>query len=241
MTGGRPGRPDPEVAAGIRLWLAKSAASVLGLAAILFVSAGRLDWGPAWAYLALWVAGIGLTALVVVPAQPALVAERARGRFPEGTKGWDKVVCPLAAVAAPVAIWVTAGLDARFGWSPPFPPALVVAALALAGAGYVLIVRAMAANPFFSATVRIQAERGHRVVGAGPYRVVRHPGYLGWCAFLVATPVILGSVWALVPAGLGLVLVVLRTALEDRMLRAELEGYRAYAARVRFRLLPGIW
>jgi len=107
--------------------------------------------------------------------------------------------------------------------------------------GIVVLVWAMAANKFFSATVRIQEERGHTVATGGPYRYVRHPGYVGWLMLTLATPVVLGSRWALVPAGITVILTILRTALEDRTLHSELEGYREYAERVRYRLLPGIW
>ena len=99
----------------------------------------------------------------------------------------------------------------------------------------------MASNAFFSAYVRIQTERGHAVVSTGPYRWVRHPGYASGLGSTLATPFVLGSVWALVPAGLVVVLLVVRTALEDRTLRKELPGYAEYSGRVRFRLVPGVW
>jgi protein-S-isoprenylcysteine O-methyltransferase Ste14 len=99
----------------------------------------------------------------------------------------------------------------------------------------------MAANAYFSMVVRIQEDRGHAVVTDGPYRFVRHPGYLGSILFALATPLVLGSLWAFVPCGLGAVLFIVRTALEDKTLQKELPGYREYAERVRYRLLPGIW
>ena len=99
----------------------------------------------------------------------------------------------------------------------------------------------MISNPFFSGTVRIQEERGHEVATGGAYGIVRHPGYAGWIVSWVATPVLLGSVWALVPAVLSAVFLIARTALEDRTLQEELNGYRAYTSRVHYRLLPGVW
>jgi protein-S-isoprenylcysteine O-methyltransferase Ste14 len=99
----------------------------------------------------------------------------------------------------------------------------------------------MAVNKFFSKFVRIQEERGQQVITAGPYQYVRHPGYVGWMIMLAAPPVILGSLWAFIPAGLAICLVVVRAALEDGTLKAELDGYKNYAGRVRYRLLPGIW
>jgi protein-S-isoprenylcysteine O-methyltransferase Ste14 len=108
-------------------------------------------------------------------------------------------------------------------------------------AGDLLLLWAMVVNRFFSKSVRIQRERSHRVVSVGPYRYVRHPGYVGWILMSAAVPVILGSLWALVPAGLAVAGMMVRTALEDRLLRADLEGYEEYAVKVRSRLLPGIW
>jgi protein-S-isoprenylcysteine O-methyltransferase Ste14 len=105
----------------------------------------------------------------------------------------------------------------------------------------VLLTWSMAANAFFAQTVRIQEDRGHTVATGGPYRYVRHPGYVGGILFQVATPLILGSVWALIPAGLTVCLTIIRTALEDRTLLEELDGYKEYAGRVRYRLLPGVW
>jgi protein-S-isoprenylcysteine O-methyltransferase Ste14 len=100
---------------------------------------------------------------------------------------------------------------------------------------------ALASNRFFSATVRVQRERGHTIVTGGPYRYMRHPGYTGSIVLNLAAPLLLGSAVGLIPAALTVCLIVLRTALEDRMLREELEGYESFACRVRFRLLPGIW
>jgi protein-S-isoprenylcysteine O-methyltransferase Ste14 len=99
----------------------------------------------------------------------------------------------------------------------------------------------MAVNPFFSATVRIQAERGHTVIARGPYARVRHPGYAGMTLVTLATPVLLGTLWGLVPAGILVAVMVARTVLDDRTLRAELGGYADYAARVKYRLWPGVW
>lgn len=100
---------------------------------------------------------------------------------------------------------------------------------------------AMAANRFFSATVRIQEEHGHSVISQGPYRFVRHPGYTGGIIYQIAVPLVLGSWWALIPSLLAVACFILRTALEDHTLQAELDGYQTYAQRVRYRLLPGVW
>jgi protein-S-isoprenylcysteine O-methyltransferase Ste14 len=99
----------------------------------------------------------------------------------------------------------------------------------------------MVENRFFSGTVRIQTDREHVVVSGGPYRLVRHPGYAGSLLATICVPVVLGSWWAWVPACVSVAALVVRTALEDRVLRRELDGYAAYAARTRHRLVPGVW
>ena len=160
--------------------------------------------------------------------------------FPgKGTETWDWV---WAAVFMPayVAILVVAYHDIRSGWAP-LPPWMWPIGLVLFVLGGGLFLRAMAENPFFEKTVRIQTERGHHVIDTGPYRAVRHPGYVGALAWLVSFPLLLTSAWALLPTAVTVVLLVIRTALEDRMLQKKLPGYADYAARVRSRLVPGLW
>lgn len=208
-------------------------------ASVLFGAAGRVDWPMAWIYIGFSV--VSSVAMVVYLARkdPALLAERFRGF--EGTQSWDKLLAPLAALVAPMALLAVAGLDQRFGWSPRLGPAVPVVAFAVLVAGYGLVLWAMACNTFFAATVRIQSERGQTVVSSGPYGVVRHPGYAGAIVADLALALVLGSLWALVPAAAAVALLVVRTCLEDRLLRAELEGYRDYAAAVPYRLVPGVW
>jgi protein-S-isoprenylcysteine O-methyltransferase Ste14 len=107
--------------------------------------------------------------------------------------------------------------------------------------GDLIFLWAMAENKFFTKMVRIQKERGHYVVTGGPYRYVRHPGYVGWYIMMIGLAVALGSLWGFIPAGILLALMLVRTALEDRTLRKELAGYEDYAQRVRYRLIPGVW
>ena len=178
-----------------------------------------------------------LEAEVASPAQ--VLAERAQ--LQEGTKAWDKIVVRLAAVYFPMASWVVAGLDERWGWKPDVSLAVHIVALLVTLVGYGITVWAMGINAYFSTTVRLQSERGHEVVTTGPYRIVRHPGYAGAILFTLSAPLLLGSVWAEIPALLSVVFFVVRTILEDRMLHEELEGYPEYAASVRHKLLPGIW
>lgn len=209
---------------------------LLVFAASLFGAAGTFKWGMAWLYLAVYVAMIAVNALLV---DRSLIEERSQ--VGENTKEWDKLLSGLALLLLnPVAL-IVAGLDERFRWAPHFELYQQLIALGFLMLGQAIVVWAMSANKFFSGTVRIQSDRGHQVITAGPYRLVRHPGYLGFSITAVATPLMLGSAWALIPAGLGIVLVIIRTALEDRTLRDELPGYREYARHVRFRLIPGVW
>jgi protein-S-isoprenylcysteine O-methyltransferase Ste14 len=206
---------------------------------ILLLSAGRWDWVWAWIYLAVFVAFDAATALVVLPRHPALLAERSQVQ--EGTKGWDQVLVRLTAAYLPMASWAVAGLDERWGWAPGVPPAVQIVALLATVAGYGIVIWAMGANAYFSTTVRLQRERGHAVVTTGPYRIVRHPGYVGAMLFTLAVPLMLGSPWAAIPGGIGAALYVVRTELEDRTLQAELDGYQDYARQVQHRLAPGLW
>jgi len=212
--------------------------SLAFFAALLFVPAGRLDWLAAWLYLGVVTANGAVNYFYLSRRNPELI--RHRMRFGKGTKTWDKL---WAGAFTPVfiSVYVVAGFDAvRFGWSA-MPPWLWPLGLLLFLPGMALFTWAMGVNPFFEKTVRIQTERGHRVIDTGPYRWVRHPGYLGFLGWILSAPLLLGSWWAFVPAALSLVGLVVRTALEDRTLRRELPGYAGYAARVRFRLIPGLW
>jgi len=211
---------------------------VLIQVASLVIASGRLDWVRAWVYIGVHLAGLGVNALVLIPTNPELVVERARFR---GKRDLDRALAGVMALYGPAGICIVAGLDVRFGWSPGIPLALLIAALAVMVLGSLLTTWAMASNRFFYGILRIAKDRGHTVATSGPYRYVRHPGYVGAIAFDLAMPLILGSLWALIPAGLTTCIIILRTALEDRALHEELEGYREYAQRVRYRLLPGVW
>ena len=209
---------------------------VMGVA--LFWSAGQMDWWPAWASIAVMLAWITATAIVIFCLNPDLLAERLGPR--KGAKPWDTAIMSILGLTQLVR-YIVAGLDQRYGWTGGFPLAAQIAALTVCVLGYTLVVWATASNTFFSQIVRIQSERGHTVVTGGPYRYVRHPAYVGAILYELAVPVLLASGWALVASGLSAILLILRTALEDRTLQAELTGYADYARQVRHRLLPGIW
>lgn len=209
---------------------------VMGVA--LFWSAGKINWWPAWASIAVMLAWITATAIVIIRFNPDLLAERLGPR--KGAKPWDTAIMSILGLTQ-LARYILAGLDQRYGWTGGFPLAAQIAALTVCVLGYALFVWATASNAFFSQIVRIQSERGHAVATGGPYHYVRHPGYFGAILYEIAVPILLASWWAFITGGLGAILLILRTALEDRTLQAELAGYADYARQVRHRLLPGIW
>jgi protein-S-isoprenylcysteine O-methyltransferase Ste14 len=209
--------------------------------ALLFIAAGTADWPMAWVYVALLLASTLGSRLIVLQRNPETLRERARFTSSEGTKGWDRVLVMIVGLLGPAAMAGVAGLDHRWGWSSLVPRVgQIVAGLVLA-AGYGLAVWAMVENQYFSAVARIQEDRGQEVVRTGPYGVVRHPSYAGTLLASLVFPFMMDAIWALIPA-LGMVAaLVVRTALEDQMLRAELDGYQRYAQRTRSRLIPGVW
>ncbi len=221
----------------VRILSAWNVAVFLGWAVVPFAAAGGAGWAAGWAHLGAVVLGVLAHGAFVRWRNPEL--SRHRRSIGPGTEPWDlawnALYWPLMA-----SIAATAGLEARRGGST-MPAQLFGAGLLLLGAGLALSAWAMGVNPYYEGTVRIQSERGHRVVEAGPYRRLRHPGYLGLILWAAASPFLLLSVRAFAPAALTAAWVVLRTALEDALLRRRLDGYAEYARRVRFRLIPGLW
>jgi protein-S-isoprenylcysteine O-methyltransferase Ste14 len=231
-------QPDgkSEMTAAIMKRMVQVIVQFLILAVILFISAGCLDWMWAWAYLGV---GVGILIINVLVMPPELIAERGR-TDKKDIKVWDRVLTTLI-ILPTLGMPIIAGLDERFGWSPQLALAVHLIGLAFIALGQGLFTWAMVSNKFFSTSVRIQMDRDHTVATGGPYQYVRHPGYVGYIVSLFATAVALGSLWALIPAGLTMCLFIVRTALEDKTLQEELDDYRDYATRVRYRLLPGVW
>ncbi|MEJ2194000.1 MAG: isoprenylcysteine carboxylmethyltransferase family protein [Ignavibacteriaceae bacterium] len=208
---------------------------------ILFMCGGDLGWQQAWIYAMLIVAsGIG-GRIWVEQRHPGLMDERQNREKIKSAKTWDKVLAPLMALSLVFPMVIVAGLDHRFGWSPPFPLWLIVIGFILISVGYAFATWAFAENRFFSSVVRIQTDREHVVCDSGPYRIVRHPGYAGNILPLLGIVLALGSVWTLIPAVFALIISVIRTTLEDKTLQEELPGYQEYAQRVHYRLIPGIY
>jgi protein-S-isoprenylcysteine O-methyltransferase Ste14 len=229
---------QPTILAGILKRIGAVAISFVLLAVILFLAAGRLNWTWAWVYLGICLVSVLINAPFMLRTSPEMIAERGELRM---TKTWDKVVSGLSALAMYVALPLVAGLDVRFAWTGGLGVAWHVAGAVVLAVGLELTSWAMIANAYFSTAVRIQSERGHTVCSTGPYRSVRHPGYVGFILQALGIPILLGSFWALLPALAAVIALVIRTALEDRMLRAKLPGYQDYVRDVRYRLAPGIW
>lgn len=208
---------------------------------VLFVCSGDFGWWEAWGYSVLiFTAGVG-GRILAERRHPGLTAERQNVERVQSAKAWDKVLAPLMALSISFPLVIVAGLDHRFGWSPVFPLWITLIGLILIALGYAIGVWAIVENRYFSSVVRIQTERGHTVCDSGPYRFVRHPGYAGNILPLLGIVLALGSIWTLIPAAVALIIAVTRTTLEDRTLLEELPGYRDYAQRVTYRLIPGVF
>jgi len=218
----------------------QTAVALAAMGAVLFLAAGHWDWVPAWIFLAeIGVASVAMCAWLA-RHDPALLASRLSGPVQRGQQMWDRVFIVVAMIV--FFAWLAlCGLDARrFGWS--FVPVWAQVC------GVVLIALSMIAswqtfrfNSFAAPQVRVQADRAHHVITDGPYRFVRHPMYAGALLMFAGTPLLLGSWWGLLAVPVGAAGFGFRAVGEERLLRRDLVGYDAYAARVRFRLVPGVW
>jgi protein-S-isoprenylcysteine O-methyltransferase Ste14 len=206
--------------------------------AVIFISAGSFFYwqGLAYVIIGLIMLILNFTALRI---DPELMKERSKPG--EGAKKWDKTILGLSFLAT-ICMYAVAGLDSgRYCWSPLFHWVLYLLGGILTTSGQLLFLVAQKQNKFFSSTVRVQTERGHRVCETGLYRVVRHPAYLGSFIQTMGFPLLFGSSWSILPAGLLMIILLVRTSLEDRCLKDELGGYRDYASKTMYRLIPFLW
>jgi protein-S-isoprenylcysteine O-methyltransferase Ste14 len=231
-------RTESKTWRGVVRWAVKQMAATLILTGLMFLSAGTLNWPGGRVYLGFWLLNLFWTALILVPWNPDLLGERSQ--LGEGVQALDVVLATLMGYSFLYHIPI-AGLDFRYAWTENFPPGLMLVGVMTALAGSSLTLWAMAINRYFSGVVRIQLERGHTVITAGPYRYLRHPGYAGAILFYLASPLMLASWWLYIPVALTVSVTFYRAALEDHRLQNELQGYRAYAQQVRWRIVPGIW
>lgn len=205
---------------------------------LLFLAAGTLRWNWGWVYIGIYLVSIMINAIMLFIANPAVIAERADS---QGGRSWDQLWGGLAFIMMMIGLPVTGGLDFRFGWSGELGPAMHLLGVGIFLLGGVLFAWAMMVNAKFATVVRIGAEGSHPVAMGGPYRIVRHPGYLGACFQSLGQPLLFGSWWAFIVAALAILFLIVRTALEDKTLQAELPGYDTLVQQTRYRLLPGIW
>ena len=204
--------------------------------AITFIGAGRIDYWQGWIYNGLNIIFL-LLSYFLLPRE--LIEERLKPK--EGMKKWDKI---YYIVSTPVyfVILIISILDGgRFDWEPRIPILVVIIGVVVYTIGQIIILWTKKVNKFFSTVVRIQKDRGQTVCKDGPYRFIRHPGYIGGLLHIIVTPFVLSSFWGLIPAVIAVVLLFIRTYLEDKTLQRELKGYADYTNEVRYRLLPGIW
>jgi protein-S-isoprenylcysteine O-methyltransferase Ste14 len=206
--------------------------------ALTFVTAGRLDYWQGWVFNGLNVLFL-LVSFIVLRDRKDLIKERQKPG--KGMKKWDKI-CYLIITLLFLVMFITSVVDAgRFSRPPAVAFSVVLIACAVSSIGQLLVLWAKKANRYFSPVVRIQTDRGQTVCSDGPYRLIRHPGYLGGLISNMATPLVLGSYWGLIPFIFLMIPLVGRTFLEDKTLHEELTGYADYAQKVPFRLIPHIW
>lgn len=204
------------------------------------IISGEWKWWQAWAYALGSALAFIVSRFLAARRHPDLLAERARFMQAKDTKPWDRILAPLLGIGS-ILILVVAGLDRYHQWSSGFSTNANILGLICILLGYGFSSWALIENRYFSGTVRIQYDRGHQVVTTGPYRIVRHPGYAGGLLGYLFIPILLNSLWAFIPSILLGVVMIIRTALEDRTLQEELPGYKEFTQTTRYRLIPGIW
>ena len=225
--------------AGIK-WLLVASIMLSIQIAVFFFSAGRIIDARPWIFFSASFLHYSFSTAVQYKLNPELLVQRLK-RKREGSKLWDEILMRVTNLTVVILIPVIAGLDVgRFLWSS-LDVYFAVVGLALFIVNTVLINWAMLVNPYFEQTVRIQKDRGHQVITGGPYKIVRHPGYLAAILYTLSIPLIIGSLYTFIPVGIYVLLIVVRTLLEDRTLHRELNGYSEYARRVKYRLLPWLW
>jgi len=225
--------------AGIKQVLLSSLLLIIQMI-IFFLSVGHINVSRAWIFFGATFVYLSVSTAVLYRFNPELIVHRLR-RKREGSKVWDEILMRASNLMVMLVVPAVAGLDVgRFQWSS-ISIHFAVVGFVLYIFSSVLINWAMMVNPHFEATVRIQKDRDHQVISTGPYKIVRHPGYLSGILWTLSIPLIIGSIFTFIPVGIYVILFIIRASLEDRTLQKELDGYSEYAKRVRYRLFPGIW
>jgi len=230
--------PKHEATAGLIQALVSLVVWLAIMIAALFGSAGTWDWPRGWMFFGVYCLLTAIACVWLWIVNPEIFA--ARSKIQKGTKGWDKILTVFIILTFIAILPVAALDDGRFHLAPQ-PDWVVVLGYVMFAAGFTGFTWASSVNRNFEATVRIQTDRGHNVITTGPYAIVRHPGYIFAIFMIVGMALALGSLYALIPAGVLVLLVLVRTLGEDATLKAELPGYAEYAARVKQRWIPGVW
>jgi protein-S-isoprenylcysteine O-methyltransferase Ste14 len=218
--------------------LIKGFATSMVFSAILFICAGRIDYIQGWIFLA---TNILTTLMNFFSIRKNIELINERSKLGEGIKSWDKLLLGLSALIY-IIIIIVAGLDSgRFLWTLNFNIYISISGVIFIVIGQILFQTARSQNNFFSTVVRIQKNRGHVVCDTGLYKIVRHPGYLGMIISLTGLPLITYSFWSIIPVSIAIILLLIRTSLEDRTLKNELDGYTEYTRKTRNKLIPMIW
>ena len=211
--------------------------AVAGLGSFVYVRAPRSGWTLGNIYMGLLISHVAICHAWVLFWNPVVIERR---MWPgPGVKTWDWIL-GVVFIAVFVTLIIVARQDLKTR-ATSLPGITWLMGLSFFVPGWALVTWCMSVNPFFEKQVRIQTNHGHHVIDGGPYAYIRHPGYVGFSAVLLATPLLLASVWTSIPSAVAVFVLAIRTALEDRALQAELPGYREYASRVCYRLIPGIW
>jgi protein-S-isoprenylcysteine O-methyltransferase Ste14 len=206
--------------------------------AIIFISAGRINYWQGLIYVAIGLI-MSILHYTVLQIDSQLLIERSKPG--ENTKKWDKTILGLSLLVT-ISMYIVAGLDSgRFHWSPDFHWSVYLLGMILTATGQLLFLIAQKQNKFFSSTVRIQTDRGHTVCDTGLYKKVRHPAYLGSIIQSLGFPLIFGSIWSIIPISLSIILLITRTYLEDKTLRNELKDYPEYADKTKYKIIPYVW
>lgn len=219
-------------------YIAKHLAGTSFFYLIIFVSAGRLNYFQGIIYLVIGLVMFTVHYTLLKPDAPLLTERSKPG---DGTKSWDKVLLGLSFLST-IAIFIISGLDSgRYHWSPNFHWSIYLTGIILALSGQLLFLFAQKQNKFFSSTVRIQTDRGHTVCDTGLYKIIRHPAYLGLIIQSIGFPFLFGSIWSVIPVCAIIILQIIRTSLEDKTLKEELDGYLEFSTKTRYRLIPYLW
>jgi protein-S-isoprenylcysteine O-methyltransferase Ste14 len=218
----------------------QTALTLVLMGAVLFGGAGDFTWPQAWIFLAIFVVSSAGFGVWLQRRDPALLAARLSSPLQRGQPLWDKLFL-LAAMPLWFGWLALMALDARRWHSTQMPAWLNLLGAALVVAGFLGVCRVFAENSFAAPVVRLQAERAQRVIDTGPYGVVRHPMYAAGLLYIAGIPLLLGSGFGMAAVPLFLLGLAPRAVAEERMLMRDLTGYAAYAARVRSRIIPGVW